>query len=163
LGSHRGRKGQDYNERENNLYTKVKAESKGKRRGLARDQEPHPNGSRTSLEEHKARLLTNPETGAEDYLYFQARSVRAFGPATGIFLRQAVFWAGRSTKLRDGWFYKSREAWRTETGLSHRQSEKARDILKDKGILEEHRVSRRSAMRYRVNLKALSAALSERE
>ncbi len=91
------------------------------------------------IEAMKVALLRNPETGNLDYLRLQARCVRAFDPVVGIFARQATYWHGRSTKLRDGWVYKKREEWCEETGLTHRQLEKARRVLREKGILEEDR------------------------
>ena len=121
------------------------------------------NASRISLDEQKERLITNPATGLPDYLRLQARCVRAFGPAVGIFLRQAVYWTGKSTKLEGAWFYKSRERWRKETGLSNRQQEKARKVLKDQSILTEKRVSRRSPLHFKVDLEYLEFVLEARE
>ncbi len=115
------------------------------------------------IEAEKRDLLQDPETGNLDYLRFQARCVKAFDPAVGIFLRQATYWHGRSTKLRDGWMYKKREEWCEETGLTHRQVERARRVLLEKGILEESRPSRRAPMHFRIDLEALKDALEAEE
>ena len=53
----------------------------------------------------KARIVTNPRTGQEEYLKFQARCVARFGPEAGILLRELTFWTGHSTKLSGGWIY----------------------------------------------------------
>lgn len=111
----------------------------------------------------KRALLLNPKTGNSDYIRFQARCVRVFDPVVGIFARQAVYWHGRSSILGNGWIFKKREEWCEETGLTHRQLERARLVLREKGILEEGRPSRRAAMHFRVDLEALKDALEAAE
>ncbi len=48
-------------------------------------------------------------------------------------LSQAVYWVNR-TDDPDGWFYKSRDEWQDETGLTHEQQETARARLKALGF-----------------------------
>jgi hypothetical protein len=52
-------------------------------------------------EKQKRSLILN-EAGEEDYLGFQNRCVRKFGPAAGIFIRQLVYWAGKEHDSEDG-------------------------------------------------------------
>jgi hypothetical protein len=60
--------------------------------------------------------------------------------ASGLFLSQAWYWTLRNKDERDGWFYKSREEWFAETGLSRREQESARRELRGRQyLLEEHR------------------------
>ena len=73
-------------------------------------------------------------------------------------------------KRPDGWFYKSRDQWKQETGLSRWEQETARKVLKELGILEEKRALEIRAdhdaahvMYYRVNLKRLEEMLSKPE
>lgn len=101
-----------------------------------------------------------------DYLRFQTRCVRQFGPAAGIMLRDFIHRTGRS-HLEDSWFWKSREEGCEETGLGHREWDKAKRILLGKRpwaartvkVLEERRPSRRSPAEYRVDLLAVAQIL----
>lgn len=73
-------------------------------------------------------------------------------------------------KRPDGWFYKSRDEWHRETGLSRWEQETARKVLKELGVLEEKRTLEVRAdqdaarvMYYRVNLQRLEEMLSKPE
>ena len=66
-----------------------------------------------------------------------------------LFLSQAVFWSKRSKD--DGFFYKTRDDWEEETGLSRRQQENARTELKRLGILREEQRGTRRAIHYQVD------------
>jgi hypothetical protein len=120
---------------------------------------------RGTLEALRERLVEEVAEG--DWLVFQAKCVRAFGPTAGIFVRQLVFWTGKSTLCADGWLYKNRDEWQAETGLGHYEQDKARKILtgqrpwagETREVIEEHRQSRRQSMRYRVDLWALASVL----
>ena len=109
--------------------------------------------------------LVDKVAGGE-WLVFQAACIRQFGPEAGVLLRELVHKTGRSTRLEDGWFYKTRDELLETTGLGNRGQEKARRILtgaraygsETYEVLEEHRVSRRQPMHYRVDLWALAAA-----
>lgn len=87
-------------------------------------------------EELRAALVTNPETGQEDFLRFQAQGVRKFGPAGGLLIRQLVFWTGKGMDP-EGWIYKTRSEIEQELGLSQRQQDKGRKALKAAGVIEE--------------------------
>lgn len=103
----------------------------------------------------KELLLIDPETGKPDGFGLQARCVGAYGPAAGVYLQRAVFLTGRSA-LEGGYYYKSKAEMQVETGLSIRQQDKARKVLKAKEILEERRPNRRGPAHYRVDLLRLA-------
>ncbi len=115
----------------------------------------------------KRLLAANPETGEQDYIGLLARCIELCGSVAGVFLWRVVYLTGRSSKLEDGWFYKSREEMRQETGQGHREQEKARKILKGEKeyagrtieVLEENRPSLRAPTHYRVDLLALAEVL----
>jgi hypothetical protein len=65
------------------------------------------------------------------------RAFAIFGGATvAIFLSQAYYWTDRGEDPT-GWFYKTRDEWERETGLTRSEQETARRKLRDQGILEE--------------------------
>ncbi len=97
---------------------------------------------------------------AENALRFEARATRKFGPATGIFVRQLLFWDGKG-RDEEGWVYKSGEEWTEETGLSRSNQETARRKLIKAGALEEELRGLPARLYYRLDLRALAAALDE--
>jgi hypothetical protein len=101
----------------------------------------------------KRQLIRN-EAGTEDYLDFQIRCVRKFGPAAGLFLHQLVYWVGKEHD-EEGWIYKTQLEIEEETGLSRRHQEKARDILLSQGVLQEKRKGLPRRLWYWVDLEAL--------
>jgi hypothetical protein len=104
-------------------------------------------------EELKLLLIRN-EAGQEDYLNFKAGCVRKFGPAAGIFLRQLVYWTGKEHDP-EGWIYKTQSEMEVETGLSRKQQEKARKILRSQGVINEQKKGVPCQLWYRVDLEAL--------
>ncbi len=119
----------------------------------------------------KAALVRDPITGAADYFKLQARAVAVFGAPSGIFVRQCVFWSGLSTKLEDGWFYKSQSELRKEIGLGKRDQATARAILTGRKpyagrtfkVLEERRANPTAPTEFRVDLKALADVLNSED
>jgi hypothetical protein len=101
----------------------------------------------------KRRLICN-DSGVEDFLTFEARCVRKFGPAAGIFLRQLVYWVGKEHN-QEGWIYKTQREMEDETGLSRRHQENARNILISQGVLEERKKGLPRKLWYWVDLEAL--------
>jgi hypothetical protein len=99
-----------------------------------------------ALATHERAMLIGQN--AERALEFQTRAVREFGAEAGIFLRQLVFWSGRGVDA-SGCIYKSRDEWQEETGLSRRQQDKARRILRDRSVIEETRGGRDNRNWYR--------------
>jgi hypothetical protein len=108
-------------------------------------------------DELKGRLTRN-EAGAEDYLGCESRCVHKFGPAAGICLRQFVYWTGKEHN-EEGWIYKTQSEMEQETGLTRRQQEKARKILREYGVLEEDKRGVPRKLWYRVDLEALSRVM----
>ncbi len=82
----------------------------------------------------------------------------ACGALPGLFLSQAFYWHGRGADP-DGWFYKTQEEWEAETGMTRREQETARKILKDKGILEEKKQGIPCKLFYRINKEVLLGAI----
>lgn len=87
---------------------------------------------------------------------------RAFVPLAGVtgavFLSQSIYWTQR-TSDPDGWFYKTRDEWTEETGLTRREQEIIRKRLVKKGVLEEELRGVPARIYYRVNTVALRALL----
>jgi len=104
-------------------------------------------------EQLKRRLIRN-EAGEEDYLDFQNRCVRKFGPAAGICVRQLVYWTCKQHDP-EGWIYKTQREMENETGLSRHHQEKARGILVSKGVLKERKKGVPRRLWYWVDLEAL--------
>ena len=75
-----------------------------------------------------------------------------------LMLSQAIYWQLR-TNDEEGWFYKSREEWESETGMSRREQETARRRLKATSFWHEERRGFPKRLYYRVDLDALEAAL----
>lgn len=72
----------------------------------------------------------------------------------GLFLSQLLYWADKSN---DGWVFRTQEY--KETGLSRREQEGARRILKRAGVLEEKREGIPAKVCYRVNYQRLAEIL----
>ncbi len=69
---------------------------------------------------------------------------RVFVDITGsinaaLMLSNAIYWTNRLPPERDGWFYKTKEEWEQETGLSREQQDKARRQLQECGLIETRR------------------------
>jgi hypothetical protein len=101
----------------------------------------------------KRRLVCN-DAGEVDYLTFDARCIRKFGPAAGTFLRQLVYWVGKQHD-REGWIHKTQYEMEQETGLSRHFQEKARNILVSQGVLKERKKGVPRKLWYWVDLEAL--------
>ncbi|MCP5158510.1 MAG: hypothetical protein H6975_03680 [Gammaproteobacteria bacterium] len=69
---------------------------------------------------------------------------RVFVDITGsinaaLMLSNALYWTHHLKPDRDGWFYKTREEWQAETGLTRKEQDNARQRLTRLGILETRR------------------------
>src|SRR5215208_126462 len=106
------------------------------------------------LREKLKRSLIRNEAGEEDYLDFQNRCVRKFGPAAGILLRQLVYWAGKEHDT-EGWIYKTQSEMTDETGLSRRHQEGARKILRSQGVIKEEKRGTPRRLWYWIDFAAL--------
>lgn len=82
------------------------------------------------------------------------------GITGALMLSQCVYWSTR-TKNSDGWFYKSRDEWLEETGLTRREQETARKRLCDKGYIEESKRGVPCRVFFKLNREALENDLLE--
>ncbi|MBK6744845.1 MAG: hypothetical protein IPG66_18570 [Hydrogenophilales bacterium] len=75
----------------------------------------------------------------------------------GLMLSQALYWTRilADQPARQGWFWKTRDDWRNETGLSRREQDSARRTLKGLGLWQERLVGMPARVWYRVDLDAL--------
>lgn len=71
-----------------------------------------------------------------------------------LMLSQAVYWSNR-TEDPDGWFYKVRDDWQEETGMTRTEQETARRTLRDLRILEEKLKGSPAKLHYRLDSKTL--------
>jgi len=69
----------------------------------------------------------------------------------GVMLGQCLYWQQR-TRHEEGWFYKSRDEWQEEITLSRGEQERARKLLKSRGILNEKRCGMPSRTWYKIDL-----------
>ena len=98
---------------------------------------------------------------------------RAFVDLTGtinaaLMLSQALYWTNHLKPNRDGWFYKTREDWQAETGLTRKEQDNARQRLTRLGILETRRAKVfaddcMTATWWRIDLNRLQAALDAQD
>lgn len=75
-----------------------------------------------------------------------------------LMLSQAVYWS-RRTKEPGGWFYKTREDWEDETGMTRTEQETARRNLRQIGVFEEQKRGVPCKVHYRVNFEELKRNL----
>jgi hypothetical protein len=71
-----------------------------------------------------------------------------------LMLSQALYWSKR-TKDPHGWFYKTRDEWEEETGLSRWEQESARKLLRASGFWFEQLRGVPATTHYRVGLNKL--------
>lgn len=80
---------------------------------------------------------------------------RCLVPVTGsvtaaLMLSQAIRDSEDLDPQSGGWFSKSQEQWTEDTGLSRWEQETARRVLRQAGLLEEHRVGMPARLWFRV-------------
>ena len=81
-----------------------------------------------------------------------------------VLLSQSIYWTrhGRDIDEAGGWFLKTTGQWRMETGLSAREQDTARLVLRDLAIIEEQRIGFPARLHFRLCLDQLDALLSDR-
>jgi hypothetical protein len=89
---------------------------------------------------------------------------RCFVSLTGsvtaaVLLSQAVYWSKRTGAGNDGWFWKTGADWEEETGLSRREQDTARGILRGLGFWEEEKRGIPARLWFRLNLEQLEQLL----
>jgi hypothetical protein len=79
---------------------------------------------------------------------------------SGLFLSQLCYWSSNS-ETTDGWFYKTRDDWRNETGMSRSEQETARKALRNLGILKEKRQGLPRRLWFKIDFQILWEKLSQ--
>ncbi len=74
-----------------------------------------------------------------------------------LMLGQACYWDER-TDDPEGWFWKTRDEWEDETGLTRWEQEAARRKLREHGFLQEKLAGVPARMYYRVDFEAIAQA-----
>lgn len=87
------------------------------------------------------------------------------GINAALMLSNAIYWTNRLSPERDGWFYKTKEDWEAETGLTRHEQDKARGQLVERGLLETRRAKVSdedcvTALWFRVALNTLAERLN---
>ncbi|SDY60064.1 DNA-binding protein [Acinetobacter kyonggiensis] len=77
-----------------------------------------------------------------------------------LMLSQLVYWTSR-TKDNDGWIFKTHSDWTMETGLTRKEQETARKILKNLGFISERKKGVPCKVFFRVERENLYKALIE--
>ncbi|WP_126227718.1 hypothetical protein [Burkholderia ambifaria] len=93
---------------------------------------------------------------------FGTRLARVTGhPKDAMLLSQLVYWTrrGRDVGANGGWVHKTREHWFAETGLSREEQENVRRRLRDRSLVMEWRGGRPACLHYRLDVRAMSAAV----
>jgi hypothetical protein len=81
------------------------------------------------------------------------------GVTSALMLSQAI-WTTQSLEQADqGWFSRSQEQWRLETGLTRWEQETARRALRRAGLIEERRLGMPAKLWFRVRPDAVWRAL----
>jgi hypothetical protein len=78
-----------------------------------------------------------------------------------LMLSRAVYWSLRTPLGRNGWFYKTAIEWENETGLSTKEQQKAREVLRAFGFWKEDLKGIPAKLWFRVDLKCLDSVLSK--
>jgi hypothetical protein len=87
---------------------------------------------------------------------FHRAFVKLAGSITAaLMLSQAMYWSKRATTNDEGWFFKTREQWEEETGLSRFEQEGARKALRGFSFWKEELRGVPARMHYRVDMAAL--------
>ncbi|HFG1866849.1 TPA: hypothetical protein ACGF2J_003270 [Vibrio cholerae] len=82
------------------------------------------------------------------------------GVTGALLLSQSLYWSKR-TNNTEGWFYKSTDDWKDETGMTRTEIETARKKLRNLGVLEEKKVGVPCRLYYRINSANLIARLQQ--
>ena len=80
----------------------------------------------------------------------------------GIFLSQAYYWTPKANNP-EGWFYKTKEEWEKETGLTRRQQDTVVKHLKELGILSVELRGIPCKLYYKINKEVLTEAIARHQ
>ena len=118
------------------------------------DSFPIASGDPAGSISHLLHLLDRP-------IAFHRCFVTLTGSVTAaLMLSQALYWQ-RRCKDPEGWWYKTRDDWAEETGLSRYEQEGARKRLRKLGVMQEHLRGVPATIWYRVNEERLLEGLSK--
>lgn len=100
----------------------------------------------------------------ERRIQFHPIFVRMTGSITAsLMLSQGFYWTRKwifeQQPARDGWFWKSRDEWHLETGLSRREQETARKILRKLGFIQEKEEGMPARLSFRLDLERITQAV----
>ena len=81
-----------------------------------------------------------------------------------LLLSQTIYWTrhGRDIARTGGWFFKTTEQWKMETGLSAKEQVTAREVLRELAIVNEQRIGIPAKLHFRLCVDQLGALLSDR-
>ncbi|MBE0625801.1 MAG: hypothetical protein IH606_13420 [Burkholderiales bacterium] len=81
-----------------------------------------------------------------------------------LLLSQSIYWTrhGRDIAKNGGWFLKTTEQWKMETGLSAKEQITAREVLRELAIVNEQRMGIPAKLHFRLCVDQLGALLSDR-
>lgn len=100
-------------------------------------------------------------SGLGRFIVYQPEFTHITGAITaGIFVCNLVQWTGKQRDA-DGWIFKTQGEIMEETGLTRREQETARKILKDRGFLVEAKRGIPARLFYRVEIDALNDAVDD--
>lgn len=86
-----------------------------------------------------------------------------YGHKAAVLVGMALYWTRHSLRhhpRRGGWFHMSIQQWQDSIGLTRTEQSTVRETLLQSGVLEEMLLGRPAILNYRLNVKALAAALS---
>jgi hypothetical protein len=92
-------------------------------------------------------------------ILYHVEFARLFDVQTGIFLSQLLYWHGRGRK--GDWTYKTADEFENETGLTRKQQERCRLLLREAGVLDEEKHGIPAVLHFRLNLERLGELLGQ--
>lgn len=98
----------------------------------------------------------------DEPIVFQRAYVGLTGSAVAaLFLSYAIYTTERLPKDAEGWFRKTGDKWKAETGLTRFEQQTARRILRELDILIERRVGLPAELWYKIRVDRMLELLSE--
>jgi len=79
----------------------------------------------------------------------------------GLFISQLLYWT-KQESCKDGWIYRTQDQLFQETGMTRRNQENARKVLRDLNILEEKQKGVPKKLYYKINQKCLNDIIEGR-
>ena len=117
-----------------------------------------------ALQSRSARLGRVLSLLGQGVLAFHPRLVQLTGSlSSALMLSQSLYWTRIKAERgdKDAWFWKTRESWRAEIGLSRHEQDSARKRLLLAGVVEERRAGMPARLWFRVDLDRLAHALDQ--